>query len=82
MSFSPPNQSKFFSHTLELPITISSYRDLYCERILGDQSVVITKVLSLYFEDADLRVRGVSSSSERVFVLTGTREGLESPKEF
>jgi len=32
--------------------------------ILGDQSVVITKVLILVFEEADLRVRGVSSSSE------------------
>ena len=30
--------------------------------ILGDQSVVITKVPSLHFEEADLRVRGVSSS--------------------
>ena len=52
-----------FSHTtLELSIAISTYKDLCCERILGDQSVVITKVPSLYFEEADLRVRGVSSS--------------------
>ena len=29
---------------------------------LGDQSVVITKDFILYFEEADLRVRGVSSS--------------------
>ena len=29
---------------------------------LGDQSVVITKDFSLYFKEADLRVRGVSSS--------------------
>ena len=29
---------------------------------LGDQSVVITKVPSLYFEEADECVRGVSSS--------------------
>ena len=53
-------------------------------------------VLHLVFEEADLRVRVVSSSSEssewrcglgklaclRVFVLAGTREGLESSKEF
>ena len=38
--------------------------DLCCERILGDQSVVITKVLILVFEEADLRVRVVSGSSE------------------
>ena len=31
---------------------------------LGDQSVVITKVLIFVFEEADLRVRVVSSSSE------------------
>ena len=63
---------------------------------LGDQSVVITKDFTLYFEEVDLRVRGVSSSSEslvlrcglgklaclRVFILARTREGLESPKEF
>ena len=52
----------FLTHIRELFIAISTYRDLYCERILGDQSVVITKVLFLYFEEADLRVRGVSSS--------------------
>jgi len=39
LSFSPPIQSKFFSHTLELSIAISSYKDLCCERILGDLSV-------------------------------------------
>ena len=53
------------------------------------------QVFNLVFE-ADLRVHVVSSSSEssvqrcdlgklarlRVFVLTGTKEGLESPKEF
>jgi len=32
--------------------------------ILDDQSVVITKVLILIFEEADLRVHGISSSSE------------------
>jgi len=32
--------------------------------ILGDQSVVITKVFFLVFEEADLRVRVVPSSSE------------------
>ena len=31
---------------------------------LGDQSVVITKVFILVFEEANLRVRVVSSSSE------------------
>jgi len=61
LSFPPPIQS-LFSHTiLEPSIAISTYRDLCCERILGDQSVVITKVPSLYFEEADLRVRDVLS---------------------
>ena len=32
--------------------------------VLGDQSVVITKVFKFIFEEADLRVRVVSSSSE------------------
>ena len=32
--------------------------------VLGDQSVVITKVFYFVFEEADLRVRVVSSSSE------------------
>ena len=53
----------FLTQILELSIAISTYRDICCERILGDQSVVITKVPSLYFEEADLRVRVVSGSS-------------------
>ena len=61
LSFSPHIPSLFFSQTLELSIAISSYRDICCERILGDQRVVITKVPSLYFEEADECVRGVSS---------------------
>ena len=62
LSFPPPFQSLFSHTTLELFIAISTYRDLCCERILGDQSVVITKVPSLYFEEADKCVRGVSGS--------------------
>ena len=42
----------------------SSYRRVVMRVILGDQSVVITKILILVYEEADLRVRGVSSSSE------------------
>ena len=71
-----------------------SYRDLYCESVLADQSVVITKVFYFVFEAADLRVRVVSSSSEssvlrcglgklvclRCVVLAGIREGLVSPR--
>ena len=60
--FPPQIPSLFFSQTLELSIVISTYRDLCCERILGDQSVVITKVSSLYFEEADVCVRVVLSS--------------------
>ena len=41
-----------------------SYRGVIVRVILGDQSVVITKVLILVFEEADLWVRVVSSSSE------------------
>ena len=48
---------KHLSHPLlYLPIGIC------CERILGDQSVVITKDFHLCFEEADECVRGVSSS--------------------
>jgi len=61
---------------------------------LGDQSVVITKLFFIVFEEADLWVRGVSSSSEsslqrcglgklaclRVFVLTGTNEGTRESR--
>ena len=64
LSFSPHIPSLFFSQTLELSIAISTYRSVIVRVILGDQSVVITKVLILVFEEADLRVRGVSSSSE------------------
>ena len=86
-----------FSHIyLSFPLLNPSYRRVVVRVILGDQSVVITKVFILCFEEVDLRVRGVSSSSEssvegcglgklaclRVFVLAGKREGLESPKEF
>ena len=39
-----------------------SYRDLCCERILGDQSVEITKVFIFVFKEANLRVRVVLSS--------------------
>ena len=57
---------------------------------LGDQSVEITEVFHLVFEEANLRVRGVSSScgSPRqasviaCVVLAGTKERLGSPKEF
>ena len=78
-----------FSHTtLELSIAISTYRDICCERILGDQSVAITKVPFLCFEEADLRVRVVSSSCvDSVFEVRPRRAcglavctGLESPR--
>ena len=57
-------------------------------RILGDQSVVITKLLFLYFEEVDGCVRGVSGSSENsVFEVRPRRAcglavctGLESPR--
>ena len=56
--------SILFSHTyLSYPLLLQSYRDLCCERVLGDQSVEITKEFHLVFEETNLRVRVVSSSS-------------------
>ena len=96
LSFSPQIPS-LFSHTyLSFLLLYHSYRRGVVRLFLGDQSVVITKVFYFVFEEEDLRVCVVSSSSEssvqrcglgklaclRVFVLTGIREGLESPKEF
>ena len=63
MIFPPPFQSLFSHTTLELSIAISTYRDLCCERILGDQSVVITKDFFLCFEEADVCVLIISGSS-------------------
>ena len=65
-----------------------SYRDIYCERILGDQRVVITKVHFLYFEEADECVRGVSSLCVNSLFEVRPRRvselavctGLESPR--
>ena len=62
--------------------------------LLGDQSVEITKVFYLLFEEANLRVPVVSSSYGssvyrcglgklvclRVFVLAGTNEGTSESK--
>ena len=63
LSFSPqinPN----FSHTyLSFPLLYQSYRRVVVRLFLGDQSVEITKVFILVFEEAELRVRVVSSSS-------------------
>ena len=54
-----------FSHIhLSYPLLYQSYRDLVVRVILGDQSVLITKCSILVFEEADLLVCGVSSSSE------------------
>ena len=52
-----------FSHThLSFPLLYPSYRRVV-KIILGDQSVVITKVFYFVFEEADLRVRIFLSSS-------------------
>ena len=48
LSFPPQLQSLFFSQTLELSISISTYRSVIVRVFLGDQSVVITKDLALY----------------------------------
>ena len=57
------HHSILFSHTyLSYPLLYQSSRDLYCESVLGDQSVEITKVFYFVFEEANLRVRVVSSS--------------------
>ena len=74
LSFSP-QINPYFSHThLSYLLLYQSYRDLCCERILGDRSVVITKVFILYFEEANLRVRGVSGSSEELGVEVRPRQ--------
>ena len=96
LSFSPHNLSKFFSYNLSFPLLYQSYRVLCCESVLGDQSVEITKVFNLVFEEANLRVCIVSSSCGssvwrcglgkqvclRVFVLAGTSEGTSESKSY
>ena len=55
----------YFSHTyLSFSLINPSYRRVVVRVILGDQSVVITKVFIFVFEEADLRVRIVLGSSE------------------
>ena len=57
---------------------------------LSDQSVVITKVLILVFEEADVYVRGVSSSGANLLFEVRPRRagglavctGLESPRDY
>ena len=52
-------------HTyLSFPLLNPSYRRVVVRVVLGDQSVVITKVFIICFEEADLQVRVVSGSSE------------------
>jgi len=62
LSFSP--QIYFdFSHTyLSFPLLYLSYRRVVVRVVLGDQSALITKVFYFVFEQANLRVRVVSSS--------------------
>ena len=48
----------FLTQTLELSIDYSFYRSVVVRLFLGDQSVVITKVFILFFEEADKYVRG------------------------
>ena len=81
----------FLTQTLELSIAISTYRDICCERILGNQSVVITKVRYFYLRRQTCRFalfrvlvrtrcRGVASASLHVFVLAGMSEGTRESK--
>ena len=52
-----------FSHILDLfPLPYLSYRRVIVRVFLGDQSVEITEVFHLVFEEMNLRVRVVSSS--------------------
>ena len=44
LEFFTTNSILVFLTHLSYPLLYQSYRDFYCERILGDQSVVITKV--------------------------------------
>ena len=62
LQFSPQIQS-LFSHTyLSFPLLYQSYMKVVVRVFLGDQSVEITKVFHLVFEEANLRVRDISSS--------------------
>ena len=52
-----------FSHTyLSFPLLYPFYRRVVVRVVLGDKSVVITKVFYFVIEETDLQVRGVSSS--------------------
>ena len=64
LEFFTTNQSLFFHTHLSYQLLYQSYRDLYCERILGDQSVVITKVFILALRRRTCVFAIVSSSSE------------------
>ena len=63
LSFSP-HLYPSFSHTyLSFLLPYLSCRRVVVRVFLGDQSVEITKVFYLVFEEANLQVRVVSSSS-------------------
>ena len=63
LRFSPQIYSSF-SHTyLSFPLLYQSYRRVFVRVFLGDQSVEITKLFIIVFEEGNLRVRVVSSSS-------------------
>ena len=56
-------QSILFSHTnLSFPLLYQFYRDLCCERVLGDQVLRSPKYFIFVYEEANLRVRVVSST--------------------
>ena len=62
LSFSPHLYPSFSHAYLSYPLLYQSSRDLCSESVLGDQSVEITKVFHLVFEEVNLRVRVISSS--------------------
>ena len=80
LCFPPQLQSSFSHKHLSYSLLYLSYRDLCCERILGDQSVVITKVLILVLRRRTCgftlfrvlvraQCRGAASASLRVLFL-------------
>ena len=66
----------FLTQILELSIAISTDRDLCCERILGDQSVVITKVLLCTLRRRTCGFAIVSGSSENLVFEVRPRRAL------
>ena len=64
LSFSTTTLSYFSHIILSFPLLYQSSRDLCCESVFCDKSVKIIQVFIFVFEEANLRVRIVTSSCE------------------